>query len=802
MPMDTFEKLGLFYLGRPFDLESGRGGPGYTLYDSKDLVTHAIAVGMTGSGKTGLCLGLLEEAAIDGIPAIAIDPKGDLANLLLTFPGLRPQDFLPWINPEDARAKNLSNEQYAAQQAEFWKKGLAEWGQDGSRIARLRNAAEFAIYTPGSMAGLPLCVLSSFDAPAAAVLNDVELLNEHIGVTVASLLTLVGVQADPNRSREHILLSTILGEAWRSGRNLDLPTLIQQIQTPPVTRVGVLELETFYPSRDRFELAMRLNNLLAAPGFQAWIAGDALDIGRLLYSPAGKPRVSIISIAHLNDAERMFSVSLILNQLVGWMRAQSGTASLRALLYMDEIAGYFPPVAMPPSKPPLLTLLKQARAFGLGVVLATQNPVDLDYKGLANIGTWFLGRLQTERDKLRVVEGLEGAGAASGSFDYGAMERTLAGLKSRVFLMRNTHESEPVLFETRWTLSYLRGPLTRDQIRTLMAPQAEGSAPAVKSGATAAGSPATTVGQVGGADAPPALPPDVSQHFLPIQGGAADAITFEPHLFVAASLRYTDAKRGVDVSRDIGVTAPLGDGAIPVKWEAAVLGALSIADLLRQPPCAGRYSPLPANASRRKSYEAWSKDFVRWASQEVSIDLFWSARAKQMSRIGESEGDFRVRLRQAVREQRDQDVDRLRQKWAARIAAQVERVRRSETAQARESQQATQQKVQTALSFGATILGALLGRKAVSASTLGRATTAARGVGRTMKESEDVSRAIQSVQAEQDKLASIEQELQSEIAAMEAGTGPGDALETITLRPRRTEVLVKAAVLAWKGNAG
>lgn len=287
----------------------------------------------------------------------------------------------------------------------MWAKGLASWQQDGARILRLREAADFSIYTPGSTAGLSVSILNSFAAPTSDVRNDVELLRERIGTTVTSLLGLLGIEADPIQSREHILLSTILDQTWKRQEDLDLTALIQAIQSPPVSKIGVMDLESFFPSKDRFAFAMKLNNLLAAPGFQAWLEGEGLEIQSLFYTPAGKPRMAIFSIAHLNDAERMFFVTLLLGQLVGWMRAQSGTTSLRALLYMDEIFGYFPPVANPPSKLPLMTLLKQARAFGLGVVLATQNPVDLDYKGLANTGTWFIGRLQTERDKARVLEG-------------------------------------------------------------------------------------------------------------------------------------------------------------------------------------------------------------------------------------------------------------------------------------------------------------------------------------------------------------------------------------------------------------
>jgi DNA helicase HerA-like ATPase len=422
--MPDFEKLGLFYLGRESDASGTQLG-NTLLYDSRDLLTHAVCVGMTGSGKTGLCLSIVEEAAIDGVPVIAIDPKGDLSNLLLTFPRLAPEDFRPWIDEDEARRAGVTPDAFASQQADLWRKGLSEWGEDGARIERLRAAAEFAIYTPGSRAGLPLSILSSFAAPPAAVREDAEALAERASSTATGVLTLAGANAEP-RGREHTFLSALFAAAWREGRDLDLGSLIQQVQSPPFQRVGVLDLDSFYPAKERFDLAMQLNAVLASPGFEQWLEGDPLDPGTLLYTAAGGPRVSILSIAHLSDAQRMFFVSLLLNQVVGWMRAQSGTTSLRAIVYMDEIAGYFPPVANPPSKPPLLTLLKQARAFGVGVLLATQNTVDLDYKGLANAGTWFLGRLQTERDKARVLEGLEGVSAGAGGRGEG--EEALASI--------------------------------------------------------------------------------------------------------------------------------------------------------------------------------------------------------------------------------------------------------------------------------------------------------------------------------------------------------------------------------------
>ncbi len=452
--MHDFEKLGVFYLGRKHDLAEGQTLDELLLYDASDLTTHGVCVGMTGSGKTGLCISLLEEAALDGIPAIVIDPKGDMGNLMLAFDDLQPQSFLPWIDHDEATRNGRTPEEQAAFIAGLWRDGLAQWGQGPERLAAFRDAAEVAIYTPGSTAGLPVSVLSSFAAPPPAVAADAGALGDRIENSVSGLLSLIGIEADPVRSREHILLANILQAAWTQGRSLDLAGLIREIQEPPFERVGVFDLESFYPSKDRFSLAIALNNLLASPGFAAWLQGQPLDIPSLLFAPGGKPRISIMSIAHLSDAERMFFVTILLNEIVSWMRAQTGTSSLRALLYMDEIFGYFPPTAQPPSKKPMLTLLKQARAYGLGVLLATQNPVDLDYKGLANTGTWFIGRLQTERDKMRVLDGLEGASAASGAaFDRGQLDSVLSGLGKRVFLMHNVHEDAPVIFQTRWAMS-------------------------------------------------------------------------------------------------------------------------------------------------------------------------------------------------------------------------------------------------------------------------------------------------------------------------------------------------------------
>lgn len=798
--MQDFEKLGVFYLGKQYDIEKSALKDDLLLYDSKDLVTHAVCVGMTGSGKTGLCIGLLEEAVIDNIPAIIVDPKGDLSNLLLTFPELKKEEFLPWINADDARKKGLSSDEYAAKQAELWKNGLADWGQDMSRIRTLKNAADFTIYTPGSSAGFPVSILKSFAKPEDAILEDSDLLRERINTTVTSLLNLLGIEADPIQSREHILLSTIIDTLWNQGQDLDLAGFIHAIQTPPVSRVGVFDVESFFPSKERFALAMKLNNLLAAPGFSTWLEGEPLDIDRMFYTADGKPRVSIFSISHLSDAERMFFVSLLLTQMLGWMRTKSGTTSLRALFYMDEIFGYFPPVANPPSKAPLMTLLKQARAFGLGIVLATQNPVDLDYKGLSNTGTWFIGRLQTERDKERVLDGLEGAGASTGKgFDRKRMEQVLAGLGKRVFLMNNVNEDAPVTFQTRWVMSYLRGPLTRNQIKKLMDTK-KAAAPVT---AKASGGPGADVKEK--AHQPgqekPVLPPEIPQYFIPTKSGkpAGASLLYEPMIFGTAKVYFSDKKVGVDAEKIVSCLAEFSDRPSKIEWDDAQPIPMKDDNLKTAPDDDNAsYGSPPSEAGAKQSYSGWSKDFNEWLYRNQGLELLKSPSVGIVSLPDETERDFRIRLQQVAREKRDQLVEDLRKKYASKITTLEGRVRRAADAVDREKQQSSQQKLQTAISVGTTLLGAFLGRKAMSRSTISKASTAARGASRAMKEAKDVDRAEENLQILEQQLTELQAELEREITDVKTSIDPmTEDLEKIEITPKKTDVSVSLVALTW-----
>lgn len=791
--MIDFEKLGAFYIGRRVDADSDVRTDEPVLYDASDLTTHAVIIGMTGSGKTGLGIGLLEEAALDHVPVIAIDPKGDLGNLLLTFPALEPDDFRPWVDERLAMDRGIPVETFAEEQAALWKKGLEEWGQSGERIRQLRAGADFAIYTPGSNAGEPVSVLRSFAAPPQAVIDDAELYRDYVQVTATGVLSLAGVESDPATGREHILLSRILDDAWQRGRSLDLPSLIDAIQNPPFEQVGVMKLDSVFPKKERFELAVRINNLLASPGFDAWLEGEPLDVAGLLHTASGQPRISILSIAHLNDADRMFFLSMLLNELISWMRTQPGTPTLRAILYMDEIQGYMPPVANPPTKRLLLTLLKQARAYGLGLVLATQNPVDLDYKGLSNAGTWFIGRLQTERDKARVMEGLEGA-AQGGNFDRRAMEQTLAGLNKRHFLMHNVHEDHPVVFETRWAMSYLAGPMTRDQIHRLCEGR-RAAGPSTTPAESQAASARTNVLRQPAAGTRPVLPPGIRQRHLDC---SEDDIVYYPRVFAVAEVAFSSSRYDVDENRRHFYTLELDEDTATADWEGAETMAVPDGALkeLGRPEAA--YAECPAAAAREESYKRWQGELKRWLRQNERVELFTSKQYRLTSAAGEGEGAFRARLQLAAREKRDQKVAAIRKRFASRATTLERRLSRAEQAVDREAEQSTKSRVDTAVSFGTAILGAVLGRKRLSSTTASRVGSAIRSAGSARKQAADVTHAREAAAEVRGDIEKLDAELKAEIDAMDATFDARQAeLETVAVKPKTTDIHVSLIGLLW-----
>lgn len=788
---EDFEKLGQFYLGKRFDYKKNQAKDGVYLYDSRDLLTHAVCIGMTGSGKTGLCLGLLEEAAMDGIPVIAIDPKGDLGNLLLTFPNLSASEFAPWISEEEAQRKNITKEEFAQLESEKWKEGLKQWGQDANRIKKLRDTAEFNIYTPGSTAGKPVSIISSFKAPEKSIVEDRELLGDKISNLVTSILGLINVDADPLTSREHILVSKIIEHAWTNGEDLELTSLVQMIQSPPVTKIGAFDLEAFFPSKDRFGLAMSINNLIASPGFEVWMEGESLDIDSLFFNKDGKPKISIFSINHLDDSERMFFVSILLNQLLSWMRAQSGSTSLRSLFYMDEIFGYFPPVANPPSKKPLLTLLKQARAFGLGLVLSTQNPADLDYKGLSNAGTWFIGRLQTERDRQKVLEGLETGSSESNK----KFEELLPDLGNRVFLVNNVHDQEPELIQTRWAMSYLRGPFSRKEIKMVSNSSSQNlslnNAPEKKDVETR--EPQVEESPV---SQRPIVNPKVEEYFIP---SSSKNTMYKPMLLVSGWARFSRSRPPVDLGKNYTYLFPFSDGPFPVNWDSSIKLKMDLSRLSKEPVDSPSFQNLISQASDEKSYTKWEKEFKNWIYKNKNVVVFKSKALKASSQAGESERDFKIRLQQLAREKRDEHLDKLKDKYESKMSRLESRIRTAERALEREKRQAQDAAMQSAFNIGASLLGAFVGRRKTISGNIRRASSAARSASRAANQQGDVAFQEAKLNELNSQMSDLEANLKEEIQELESKVASlaSENIDSVTIRAKKTDIGCKLVSLVW-----
>ena len=767
---------------------------------TSDLTTHGVIVGMTGSGKTGLGVVLIEEVLSAGVPCILIDPKGDLTNLALTFPNLAPGDFQPWVNEGDAQKAGLSVADFAAQQAKIWEDGLASWGVGKDRIQALRDKTRFTIYTPGSNSGVPINIVGSLQAPAD--MNDMEIVNDEIEGFVTGLLGLVGIDADPLSSREHILLSNLISNAWTNNRPIDLAALVGQVMTPPIRKLGVFDLDQFFPPNDRTALAMKLNGLLASSAFAAWAEGQPLDIDAMLRSPDGKPSCAIVTVAHLSDQERQFVVSMILSKLVTWMRRQSGTTDLRAMLYMDEVAGYLPPTAMPPTKKPIMLLMKQARAFGVGVVLSTQNPVDIDYKAITNAGTWMVGKLQTEQDKNRLLDGMS---SADGGVDVSTISDTISGLGKREFVLRRVGHATPDVFTTRWAMSYLRGPLTRDQIKTVVGDDRP-AAPVAAAAASSDGSPTAPAAAPIGDDQTPVMPEvaagipvrfvSPSADWIQTWSGYPNGTQFEAAVMARAKVRYDDEKAGlVEDTEWECVLYPLTQQPDPSQATAV---DYDDRDLVTEAP-AGATFAIPEGAIKSKTYWADIErglvdNLVRTQSMNVSVNKA----LKLYSRSGESPEDFAARCQKAASDASDAEAATLRGKYedkAKKIQDQLDlSQQRLEAAKSAEHAKAAG----AILSTAGSILGSFLGGRSNAGSILGRVVS---GAGRasgtaTAKQRADVVET--KVQQLTNDLQGVEDELTSELNDISSKwSGVAGQIETIPVSLEKTDINIVQLVLAW-----
>lgn len=816
--MDDLDQRGRLYLGRHFDL-AGRTAGDRLQIETRDLTTHAAILGMTGSGKTGLGIDLLEEALIDGLPALIIDPKGDISNLALSFPDARPDDFAPWVSAEEAAEAGIDPQALAAQVAERWKSGWAESDITPERVRQLRERADITIYTPGSDAGMPVDILQSVEAPGVEWEDHEEELRARISGVVSALLAMVGIEADPVQSREHILLSHLFERAWRNGEPFDVPALIRAIQQPPIAQVGVFDLDAFFPQKDRFVLAASLNNLIASPGFEAWRSGPPLEIESLLRTPDGRSRASIFYLAHLSDEERLFFVTMLLGQLTAWLRRQGGTTTLRAMLYFDEIFGYCPPHPKnPPTKALLLGLIKQARAMGLGVVLATQNPVDLDYKGLANIGMWFIGRLRTERDKARVLDGLESVASETGSgLGREELSQMIGGLPARVFVLHNVHQDRPIVFQSRWAMSYLRGPLTKQEIRNLK-PESE-SGVGVESGERSVQPPTSSFQfpnsnlqtQTSLAPLPPTLPPDLAQFFLPPtvavewavkqweeREGASVLIVdkrlvYTPYWLGVGGVRILDRRRGIDYRHaEVRLHTVQASTAL-LDWGAARQTVVDAATL-QSPPSNGAYfEPLPAGAGNPRAFAALQRDFADYLYHHISVTVPYHPSLKITGQPGDKPYAFRARCEDAARAKRDDEIDKLRKTYAK----QIERLRLKIAKERRELEQDIEEhqsrKREETFALAETAWNFLRGRRQSYAVAW-----AMRRHGNTARAERDISESEDELSDLEDALAELEKSLQEEIAEVsQKWVDVLEQVEEIKLAPRRVDVDVAAFGLAW-----
>lgn len=807
---------GKFYLGRIVDPQTQKATDQPLLYKSDDLTTHAFVVGMTGSGKTGLCIDLLEEAALQGIPALILDPKGDMTNLLLHFPNLAPADFEPWVNADLARREGKSLQQAAEETATLWRQGLNDWGITPERIQQLAQAAHFAVYTPGSDSGIPINILTSFAAPALSWEENREALREKISATVTALLGLVGLaDIDPLRSREHILLSNILEHAWVAGKDLTLSELILQTQSPPFTKLGVFDVDTFFPQKDRFALAMLLNNILAAPSFQPWIEGQPLDIEGLLYGADGRPRHSVFYLAHLSESERMFFLTLLYTAVESWMRTQPGSGSLRAIVYFDEVFGYLPPVSNPPSKTVILRLLKQARAFGVAQVLVTQNPVDIDYKALANAGTWCIGKLQTDQDKQRLLDGLESA--VPEGMNRSEYDKLISGLGKRVFLMHNVHAKGAQLFQTRWAMNYLAGPLTRTQIpalnRLAKASETAGTPPIAKAPTTAQSTPPpatpkTLQSEPYSATKPPA-PSGVAEIFLPVQKSLPQALQearlssaasqkatllYRPALLAQVNVRYINRKYGVDSESKTAVQVPNPDRRGFVRWEEHLAPPLDLRQADKTPQPDARFAPLEAPLSDAKLLAAMQKDFVDWAFRNAALTIRVNDPLQVACVPPVSESEFRARCAEIARQKRDEEIKKVAPTFDKKIEALRLKLVREEQELEADKEKLNLRRMEEVGTHAENLLGLFGGRR--SSRRLSSSLTKRRLTSQAKAEVEESEKTIallkeQIAEIEKAKAAALEEihHRWAEIAAQ--------AREE-TIQPLKKDLFLEFFGLAWQ----
>lgn len=790
-------KRGSLFLGGVLDPSSGERAEQFD-YEARRFTTHGVIVGMTGSGKTGLGVILLEEALASGIPALIIDPKGDMGNLLLNFPDFEASDFRPWIDEAQADREGVSAEELATSTADMWKTGLESWGVSPDRMRALRAGADFTIYTPGSTAGVAVNIVGSLKAPALDWEKDAETGREEIEAFVSSLLMLAGISSDPISSPDHILLATLIERAWQAGEDLDLATLIGQIIKPPIRKLGVFELDTFFPEKDRTKLAMQLNGLMASPSFASWMQGQALDIQEMLYTEDGRPRAAVMYLPHLSDEERQFIVTLVLSKVVTWMRSQPGTSDLRAFIYMDEVFGFAPPTAEPPSKKPILTILKQARAHGVGMVLSTQNPVDLDYKTMSNAGTWMVGRLQTERDKARILEGIK---TASGEVDVKAFDALIGDLGKRQFVLSSTKQTQPVIFETRWAMSYLRGPLTKAEVGVLT----DESGGTISSGAQQPGSddqtqvdPVTPLAD-DETTVPPKVADGIGSYYLDPAAPWAASVGADPNgtklaagLIARVELLFDDTKAGVD-HRETWETVifPISENIDPAQGFSV---DYDDRDLLEESSRTVTYELPDAPIDTKTYFSTASRVLKDHLYRNRNVTVIKNAGLRLYSRVGESEADFLARCSAAAEDAADADVAKLKERYRKLIATVESQLKTAERRVNDLEVDVSGRRQQEMMGGAGDLLGVFLkGRRRSSGLS-----KAASRRNQTRKTEQRLASAEDKYNEKLDKLDDLEDRLAEDFQTITAKwEGIAAEIESVDIGLEKTDITIDDLSLVW-----
>ena len=765
--------------------------------DSADLTTHGVIVGMTGSGKTGLGIVLLEEALQNGTPTLIIDPKGDMGNLLLSFPQLLPTDFMPWMNSSQAGEDPV---QAAVDTANTWKSGLERSGIEPSRIQALHDKADFCIYTPGSTAGVPLNVIGSMKAPSSD--TDEETLQDEIEGLASSLLALVGIESDPLSGREHILLANLIHWKWSKGEDLDLATLIGLIQQPPMRKLGVIDLDTFFPLADRVKLALKINGLAASPSFASWSEGRELDIESLLHSPSGKAQAAIVTLSHLSEEERQFVVTLLLSKMVTWMRSQPGTSDLRALIYIDEVFGYVPPVGMPPSKKPILTILKQARAFGVGLVLSTQNPVDIDYKAISNAGTWMIGRLQTDRDKQRLLDGM---GASDGSVDLKAISESISALDKRQFVLHSTRNAQPQHFATRWAMSYLAGPLTRDQISSLTSdeqrhiPQSQSAAASTTEQTALAAN--ESLLQPQSADGIRVRYLDRAASYIEAIGGSSSGTRLQAAVAVRVNLLFDETKAKLrHESEWEAIITPL-DG--PLDADSAIKVDYDERDLLTDAPDNAIYRLCDAKIANKTYFRSAQSEIKNHLYREEEVELHHNPELKLYSRIGETQEEFLTRCQAEADNRADKDTDKIRRVVANKIDRVNAAIQKSED-KIREIQfdaisRKKDQRSSQVMDIAGGLLGSLLGGRRSTRSMITSGLRRSQSKGRMVAKAEE---RLKSAENRYNELVEDRDQLEDALSEdlfqiQQEWSDKAEEITSLTIGLEKTDISIDEIMLVW-----